>query len=145
MSYVQTDWLWTDTNKRMTKDRPDFSSERVDRSWMRWRGPATRVNYRPVLLQNNKSATVIKKMSRRKKNWSRVPDGGLTPRLTGRLTVGRNVTSTSNSLYTFGIRCYDIRTELRTWIIPQHEPILALQFVLHEYKYLFWALLFSET
>jgi hypothetical protein len=33
----------------------------------------------------------------RKKNWSRVPDGCLTPRLTGRLTVGRNVTSTSTS------------------------------------------------
>jgi hypothetical protein len=31
-------------------------------------------------------------MSRRKKNRSWVPDGGLTPRL----TVGRNVTSTSN-------------------------------------------------
>jgi hypothetical protein len=29
-----------------------------------------------------------------KKNWSRVPDGRLTPRLTGRLTVGCNVTST---------------------------------------------------
>jgi hypothetical protein len=29
------------------------------------------------------------------KNWSRVPNGGLTPRLTGRLTVGRNVTSAS--------------------------------------------------
>jgi hypothetical protein len=30
-----------------------------------------------------------------KENWSWVPDGRLTPRLTGRLTVGRNVTSTS--------------------------------------------------
>jgi hypothetical protein len=28
------------------------------------------------------------------KNWSRVPDGCLTPRRTGRLTVGRNVTLT---------------------------------------------------
>jgi hypothetical protein len=50
---------------------------------------------RPVLsseraLQNNKAA-----ISRRKKNWSLVPDGRLTPRLTGRMIVGRNVTSTS--------------------------------------------------
>jgi hypothetical protein len=39
-------------------------------------------------------------MSRRKKNWSRVPGGCLTPRL----TVGRNVTSTSNNFlhYAFG-------------------------------------------
>jgi hypothetical protein len=29
------------------------------------------------------------------KNWSRVPDGHLTPRRTGRLIVGREVTSTS--------------------------------------------------
>jgi hypothetical protein len=28
------------------------------------------------------------------KNWSRVPDGCLTPRRTGRLTVGRNVALT---------------------------------------------------
>jgi hypothetical protein len=36
----------------------------------------------------------LKKISRRKKNWSRVPDGRLTPRRTGRLIVGRNVTLT---------------------------------------------------
>jgi hypothetical protein len=30
-------------------------------------------------------------MSRRKKNWSRVPDGHLTPKRTGRLIIGRNV------------------------------------------------------
>jgi hypothetical protein len=34
-------------------------------------------------------------ISRRKKNWSRVPDRRLTPRQTGRLTVGRKLTSTS--------------------------------------------------
>jgi hypothetical protein len=28
------------------------------------------------------------------KNWSRVPDGCLTPGRTGRLTVGRNITLT---------------------------------------------------
>jgi hypothetical protein len=31
------------------------------------------------------------------KNWSRVPNGRLTPRWTGRLIVGRNVTSTLTS------------------------------------------------
>jgi hypothetical protein len=39
-----------------------------------------------------------KNISMRKKNWSRLPDGRLTPRLTGRLTVGRNVTSTSDNV-----------------------------------------------
>jgi hypothetical protein len=34
----------------------------------------------------------------RMKNWLRVPDGRLTPRRTGRLIVGRNVTSTSTSM-----------------------------------------------
>jgi hypothetical protein len=60
------------------------------------------VNYRPVLsseraLQNNKHADVLKEISRRKKNWSMVPDGRLKPRQTGRLTVGRKLTSTSSS------------------------------------------------
>jgi hypothetical protein len=32
----------------------------------------------------------LMKISRRNKNWSRVPDGCLIPRRTGRLTVGRN-------------------------------------------------------
>jgi hypothetical protein len=59
--------------------------------------------YRPVLsseiaLQNNKIVNIKKKISRGKKNWSWVPDGRLTPRQTGRLTVGRNLTSTSASL-----------------------------------------------
>jgi hypothetical protein len=31
----------------------------------------------------------LKEISRRKKNWSQVPDGRLTPGQTGRLTVGR--------------------------------------------------------
>jgi hypothetical protein len=58
------------------------------------------VKYKPVLsseraLQNNKHATVLKEISRRKENWSRVPDGRLTPRQTGRLTVARKLTSTS--------------------------------------------------
>jgi hypothetical protein len=39
----------------------------------------------------------LKKISRRKKNWSQVPDGRLTPGQTGRLTVSCNVTSTLTS------------------------------------------------
>jgi hypothetical protein len=65
------------------------------------------VNYRLVLsseraIQNNKSAR-LKEISRRKKNLSWVPDGRLTPRKTGRLTVGRKLTSTStiNTLHLF--------------------------------------------
>jgi hypothetical protein len=41
----------------------------------------------------------LKKISRRKKNWTRVTDGCLTPRRTGRLIVGRNVTLTWLRLY----------------------------------------------
>jgi hypothetical protein len=37
----------------------------------------------------------LKEISRRKKNWSRVPDGRLTPGQTGRLTVGRNLAATA--------------------------------------------------
>jgi hypothetical protein len=40
-------------------------------------------------LQNRKCR---KEISRRKKNWSQVPDGRLTPGQTGRLTVGRKLT-----------------------------------------------------
>jgi hypothetical protein len=42
----------------------------------------------------------LKEISRRKENWSRVSDGRLTPRQTGRLTVGRKLTSTSTSVVT---------------------------------------------
>jgi hypothetical protein len=60
------------------------------------------VNYISVLsseraLQNNKPVTVQRKFQGERKNWSRVPDGCLTPRQTGRLTVGRKLTSTSTS------------------------------------------------
>jgi hypothetical protein len=61
----------------------------LSQAGLRWRGTKATVNYRPNLssvraLQNNKP-----------ENWSRVPDGCLTPGRTGRLTVGRNLTSTS--------------------------------------------------
>jgi hypothetical protein len=35
----------------------------------------------------------LKEISRRKENWSQVPDGRLTPGQTGRLTVGRKLTA----------------------------------------------------
>jgi hypothetical protein len=61
-----------------------------NREGLRWRGPTVALNYRPVLLseralQNNNPATVA---------GSRVPDGCLTPRRTGQLTVSRNITLT---------------------------------------------------
>jgi hypothetical protein len=37
----------------------------------------------------------LKEISRRKKNWSQVPDGCLTPGQTGQLTVGRKLTATA--------------------------------------------------
>jgi hypothetical protein len=41
------------------------------------------------------SRSCLKEISWRKKNWSQVPDGRLTPGQTGRLTVSRKLTSTS--------------------------------------------------
>jgi hypothetical protein len=35
----------------------------------------------------------LKEISRRKQNWSQVPDGRLTPGQTGRLTVGHKLTN----------------------------------------------------
>jgi hypothetical protein len=47
---------------------------------------------------NNKAAgSCLKEISRKMKNWSQVPDGRLTPGQTGRLTVGRKLTSTSRN------------------------------------------------
>jgi hypothetical protein len=43
------------------------------------------------------SRSCLQKISWRKKNWSKVPDVRLTPGLTGRLNVGRKLTSTSTS------------------------------------------------
>jgi hypothetical protein len=39
----------------------------------------------------------LKEISRRKKNWSQVPDGRLTPGQTGRLTVGCKLTATATA------------------------------------------------
>jgi hypothetical protein len=57
--------------------------------WLRLREGATKLQIRNCL----------KEISRRKLNWSQVPDGRLTPRRTLRLIVGRNVTSTSRGRY----------------------------------------------
>jgi hypothetical protein len=54
---------FADKRRRLTKGRPNFSSERTDPVGLRWRKAAVTVNYRPVLsseraLQNNKPATI---------------------------------------------------------------------------------------
>jgi hypothetical protein len=41
---------------------------------------------------NLQTRKCLKEISRRKKNWSQVPDGRLTPGHTSRLTVGRKLT-----------------------------------------------------
>jgi hypothetical protein len=41
---------------------------------------------------NLQTRKCLKEISKRKKNWSQVPDGRLTPGQTGRLTVGRKLT-----------------------------------------------------
>jgi hypothetical protein len=40
----------------------------------------------------------LKEIPRRKKNWSQVPDGRLTPGQTGRLTVGCKLTAAAEEL-----------------------------------------------
>jgi hypothetical protein len=65
-----------------------------------WKQLYSKLQNRPLVregatkLQTN---NCLKEISRRKKNWSQVPDGRLTPGQTGRLTVGRKLTSTSTS------------------------------------------------
>jgi hypothetical protein len=52
----------------------------------------------------------LKKISRRKKNWSRVTDGCPTPRQAGRLTVGRkfnfNLVSYCDNCYGSAVGCF---------------------------------------
>jgi hypothetical protein len=64
------------------------------REWLRWRGPAVIINGRPVL--SSESAPNINKPTTvwLIEIWSWAPDGCLTPRQTGRLAVGRNITLT---------------------------------------------------
>jgi hypothetical protein len=82
----------------MTKDRPGLSSERVDLARLRWRdqqqqsitdlSPRQRGRYKITNPQQSKENV---------KKEEKLVTGpvGLTTRLTGRLTVGPNVTSTS--------------------------------------------------
>jgi hypothetical protein len=51
----------------------------------------------------------------RKKNWSRVPDGSLTPGQTGRLTVGHKLTSTSTSTD------YEFQLQMETTLIHMYQ------------------------
>jgi hypothetical protein len=65
-----------------------------------WQGPEAivQVNYRPVF--SSEKVPHIKKpaiVRQKTKIWSWAPDGFPTPRQTGRLTVGRKLTSTSTS------------------------------------------------
>jgi hypothetical protein len=54
--------------------------------------PTSRQRGRPTSTNPQLSKSILREKGEK---WSRVPDGCLTPRRTGRLTVGRNVTSTS--------------------------------------------------
>jgi hypothetical protein len=67
---------------------------------LRWRGPAATLNYRPVLSSERRlykitNPQLSKENFTEKDKMAAVPDGCLTPRRTGRLTVGRNITSAS--------------------------------------------------
>jgi hypothetical protein len=72
------------------------------RDYQRWQGliALVRVNYRPVFSSERASHTKKCKCLKiipwkRKKNCPRVPNGGLIPGHTGRLTVGRKIILTS--------------------------------------------------
>jgi hypothetical protein len=81
---------------------------------MRWREPAATVNY--TLVISSERALQNKKPEKKLVSGA---GGGLTPRLTGRLTVGRNVTSTSTStmlnvavIYVGQIECNVLLTDI---------------------------------
>jgi hypothetical protein len=55
---------------------------------------------RPLVRQGAtklQTCNCIKEISRRKKNWSQVPDGRLTPGQAGRLTVGHKLIATATT------------------------------------------------
>jgi hypothetical protein len=90
-------YILTDYRLILTKDRPDLSLERADPSGTALTGTSSnsKLQTRPLVREGTtkqQTRNCLKKISRRKKNWSRVSDGRLTPR--HRLTVGRNVTLT---------------------------------------------------
>jgi hypothetical protein len=56
-------------------------------------------------------------ISWRKKNWSQVPDGRLTPGQTGRLTVGRELTATVDRLCVLVVRVHSYTTEMYEYCV----------------------------
>jgi hypothetical protein len=76
------------------------------REWLRWRGPAAIVKDRPVL-SSEREPHINKPQLTEIKIWSWAPDGCLTPRQIGWLTVVRNITlnmTLTRPLKFFGFR-----------------------------------------
>jgi hypothetical protein len=67
---------------------------------LRWRWPAKKLETTdPTSRQRGRPTSTNRQLSKNNerekgRNWSLVPDGCLTPRQTGRLTVGRSITLT---------------------------------------------------
>jgi hypothetical protein len=60
----------------------------------------SKLQTRPLVREGatkQQSRSCLKEISWRKKNWSNVPDGCLTPGQTGRLTVGRKLTQLNST------------------------------------------------
>jgi hypothetical protein len=66
-----------------------------------WQGPEAivQVNYRTILLSERVPHFKKPAIVRKKKIWSWAPDGSLTPRQTGQLTVSHKLTSISTSTW----------------------------------------------
>jgi hypothetical protein len=78
---------------------PDFGS-RVTALARHRSNCTSKLKTRPLVREGAtkyQSRSCLKEILWWKKNWSQVPDGRLTPGQTGRLTVGRKLTSTSTS------------------------------------------------
>jgi hypothetical protein len=90
-------YILTDYRLILKKDRPDLSLLRVDPSGtaLARSSSNSKLQIRPLVREGatkQQTPKCLKKMSRRKNNWSRVPGWGPDTK-----TVGRNVTSTSQS------------------------------------------------
>jgi hypothetical protein len=100
----------------------------------RQRGRPTSTN--PQLSKNNQRE--------KGKNWSRVPDGCLTPRKTGRLIVGRNITLTLTWLWQVSVvksgheSCGTRARESLHWLDPaavvNYAPVLSSYWAPHVNK-----------
>jgi hypothetical protein len=69
----------------------------------------------------------------RKKNWLGIPDGCLTARRTGRLTIGRKLTSTSTSMVihiysVYGILVYGMYGIYGGFCISRHFDHFRIQY-----------------